>query len=490
MPKAHRTAAAFLLYAAALPLAAAPEAGRPASRPPASEPVPTTFRFVDELTMLEEIGVSYLPIEGAVTVTTTGSNAAARIELPDRAGTIAVYHSQHPSRTIEDWRRDILAKFNVDKSSATRYSKETLDRLRERILIHDPERVIATDGRELRPFYVRTPPARTGDPDMVRGYTIANPFPGRFIIFELFTSADRHDRAIPMFEAIVGTARFADPTTELSRRRAAITAGQAALGRLSADDYRRIFGDFGARWQRCYKPSGTGSRLDDTEVGYRRITAEIGHLGDLQPRKPRDRWNQDERREGLIVRLDGRFIHEGTIVDTRAIYFLEFDLESETWVATTRIAPKEGRPEVAREEGFRRGTQMRVKVEAPHAPPGDITPTLPGGGRKDGFLSIAESILLPQLLIEAGVPLDAAFYIYDQSSGLVQLREVSLSRPLGADAGWQVSQRSASAPAPSVGVYTGEGRLVRLEDAGGNRWEPIEYEALLRLWKDKGLPTD
>ncbi|RMH13882.1 MAG: hypothetical protein D6695_02660 [Planctomycetota bacterium] len=332
--------------------------------------------------------------------------------------------------------------------------------------------------------YVAIP--REGSDDYtVRGSTLVKTDPGRFILFELYTSRAHYKKAREMYEVMLATATIEDPAHIAARRAAAIDAGVKALATLTESDYREIFENHPERWERLYRTAPTGATSDEEEIGYRRIRARIGQRGEMSPNKPRQKWSSDDEQEGYIVQIDARLLDLGGIIDTRSTYFLSLDRNEEAWVVNMSIR-KEAGTSRWQEIGARRGSEMSVNIVPESAARTKIRPQIQG----EGYISMVESFMLPQILAHIAIPADYAFYSYQTSSGTIRMRYDSLDAPGREDGPWTLTTRlNADAP-PQVTTIAPDGRILLTKLSDGRRWEPIQFEQLVRLWKNKGLPLD
>jgi hypothetical protein len=332
--------------------------------------------------------------------------------------------------------------------------------------------------------YVEIP--REGTNDMtVRGTTLIKTGPGRFVLFELFTSLQPAKRASEMYEVMLGSVVIEDPTDIASRRAASLAAGIRALARLEDSDYREIFDAHGERWERLYTAAGTGLTLDDEEIGYRRVKTRVGHRGDLTPKKPREKWTANDLQEGYIVQIDARLLDLGGVIDSRSTYFLSADRREESWVVNMAIRREDGTSRW-QEIGARSDTDLTVQIIPQSSAATTIRPQIDG----EGYISVVEALVLPQLLARVAIPADYAFYTYQTTSGTIRLRTDSLNEAPQTAGGWTIlTKLNADAELQTTRVNN-DGKILSTNFQDGRRWDPIELDRLLQLWKSKGLPLD
>ncbi|KAA0216032.1 MAG: hypothetical protein DYG94_10100 [Leptolyngbya sp. PLA3] len=319
----------------------------------------------------------------------------------------------------------------------------------------------------------------------IRGSTLLQTDPGRFVLFELYTTASDFTKARETYEVMLATAAIEDQANIATRRAAMLDAGVKALAQLTESDYRAVFSAHPQRWERLSRPTPTGAASDEEELGYRRVQARVGKRGDLSPNKPKEKWTTDDQQDGYIVQIDARLLEIDSIIDTRAAYFLSLDRTEEAWVVNMAVR-KEADVSRWQEIGARLGTDMSINVIPEQLQATKIRPQIQG----EGYISVVESYMLPQLLVHIGIPADFAFYSYQTSSSTIRLRTDSLATPKGKGGPWTLTTRlNADAP-PQTTVIGPDGKILRTDLADGRRWSPIEFDALYNLWKSKGLPLD
>ncbi len=332
-------------------------------------------------------------------------------------------------------------------------------------------------------FYVELPAERSVDPAPVHGYTIVIPEPGRVVILQALTRADVFDRAREMYETCTATAFFEDPGDLATRRAASIRAGVRIFDQFTPEDYRAVFESYGTRWERLYAPEETGADIDATEHGYRRIKAWVGRRGELNPEKNPARWSAADQEPGYLLQIDALLLEDLLRVDTKAVYFVSMDRESEAW--TVRMAIKQnGQTGQWIETGARQGHSMSVTTTHGSSAPTVVRPLVQG----EGYVSMVETYMLSPLLAHAGIPADFAFYTYQSRDGTIRMRSDSVERA-GSNS-WKITSRINEDAPPQIAYLSDEGEPIRTELADGRIWEPTSYDKLVRLWRDKGLPLD
>lgn len=314
------------------------------------------------------------------------------------------------------------------------------------------------------------------------GYTLFQTGPGQFVIFQIDCATSAFPGLQTLYETMVATVQFRDPTEMQADRAAAILAGQALLNRINLADMSAALDDKPV-YYRLFKPAQTGASGDAEELGYQRIQVRAGKAGDLDPSKSQSRWSAADRAEGFIVRIDARSLTLGSVVDSVSIFFLSHDRTSELWSITMQVR-KDGQTEQWTETGIRRDKQLTVKTVRSGSEPtsADWSP-LP-----EGYISRVEAYLLPRLVVRANMPGLFGFYSYESALGKMTLRRDTFD--LSEKGVWtSTTQQSENSP-PIKSVLNAQGLPTRRELADGALMEPIEVDRLRRIWKDKQLPMD
>lgn len=470
---------------------------------PATPPAPADAKkwgvhLAAEPLVVEGVGVTIsIPLDSVIQHDVFDTLATTKVILPEDLGIVVIQErrSKRLDLTVEGVADEIITqllelspKFDL-KQQDGRAVRDPSGKLqgevvgtRAKVLSRDKQFGLA--GRSADHAYVAIP--REGTLEYtIRGSTLLNTDPGRFILFELFTTASAFTKSREMYEVMLATAVIEDQADIATRRAAMIDSGVKALAQLTESDYRAVFSAHPQRWERLSRPAPTGAASDDDELGYRRIQARVGKRGDLAPNKPKEKWNKDDQQDGYIVQIDARLLEADSVIDTRAAYFLSLDRAEEAWVVN--MAVRKG-ADVSRwqEIGARIGTDMSISVVPEQSQATKIRPQIQG----EGYISMVESYMLPQLLVHIGIPADFAFYSYQTSSSTIRLRTDALAIPRRDGGPWTLTTRlNADAP-PQTTLIGPDGRILRTDLADGRRWSPIEFDALFNLWKRKGLPLD
>jgi hypothetical protein len=335
-------------------------------------------------------------------------------------------------------------------------------------------------------------------PPILQGFTIFRVTAENFVTFELRTNAQDFPQARLAYESMIAASRFTDPVDLAADRKAAIEAGLAVLAKVDETMMRQIIEERPERWLRLYVPAPGGAGVDETEVGYQRVRMNIGARGELDPSKTKAQWREEDRDEGYIIRLDGRALDGDNMVDWNSVMFLSLDRQREAWTTRNAMRAVAGRndrkavPQTS-EIGARDGRSLLVRVQMPNGSRDDIRPLFPQDFESSGYLSRVESFLLPQLLIKGGVAADFGFYTYQPEERAVKLRRDSLRQPSDQPGLWELTTRLTEDREPQNSTFNDKANMLQTIIPQADRkivWEPIEFEALVRLWRDKGLPLE
>jgi hypothetical protein len=325
---------------------------------------------------------------------------------------------------------------------------------------------------------------RPDNTEVVSGYTVIATGPGRFLLFELTTPVEGFDRTRRVYESIVGVAEIRDPSEAAQERAAGVIASDMLLASLNREDFVSMLDDE-ARYFRLYRPVATGADADAEEIAYQRVVLSEGQRGELDPAKARNRWTSADRQHGYIVRIDGRFLDQDRVVDSRSIYFLSLDREEESWTLRMRIRDDKRREQNWRETGVRLGDDIKVTIDQDGEPP-----TLTQWKRPpEGYASQVESYMLPRIYARFGAPSVFNVYRYNSATGELTMRTDEFA-PLESGEGWTLMTKAhADAPIETT-VLDEQGHIIRRVLPTGIVMEPSSLDRLKQLWSSKGLPID
>lgn len=430
---------------------------------------------------VESIGLAMMLPEGATTqLSRDAGKTTARILAPDQSWIINIESRETTNQTMSLSEVATAIQDQILASVGVQNADGKLVSTRGKVLSRSPG--LQLKGGMAERVYVSTP--TVGAPSTVRGYTIFNPSAGRFVTFELLTPEQGYSAAAPVYEAIVATVEFEDPSVINAVRQQAIAAGQSLFSQLTTEDYRAVIGQKGVqRWQRLYEASSTGT--DDTEIGYRRIESWLGHRGEMDPTRERARWSRADHESGYMLRMEARILDGKAIYDTVSLFFLSEDRSDEAWLVRGSRKDDSG-TQTWTETGARSGKSMTVRIDSPGSPSRTLKPLIEG----EGYLSRLESLLLPDFLMRKRITTEYGFYVYQSDAETIRMRRDVLGES-EARAGLFTITTKLSEEAPAQTSYFNErGEMIRIELPGSRVWEPIELNRLVQTWRRKNLPMD
>jgi len=449
--------------------------------PPTAAPVPIGIRLQSSPTRIDPLNLSFFLPEGSVAETTSfGANATMGVELPDKMGVLVIKGQRSNSAdltvalVVDSMIEQLQAARGVQDQETGRF--HTRARLESRATLQ-------LSGLSGERFYMRFPPGE-GGPEMVRGVSVFQTDPGRFIVFDLMTEGARFEQSRRMYETVVGTLDVTDRDALAARRGAAIERMKGIIGSLNPDELRFLAETYPERWERLYTPARSGDDMDATEHGYRRVRVRSGFRGEVAG-KPERNWLAAERLPGLIVRLDAMALEPNLRIDTQAVYFVSEDFREEAW--TVRMALRQGAAATESSiTGARSGTSMTVQLEQNNAAPTVTRPVIQG----DGYISQAITHLLAPIMARRAQTGEFAGYVYNSSTNTISLRWDTVEQPMDRPGLWIVRSRPDENTPATSHLFNAEGRLMRSELHNGRIWEPIELDRLVNLWRRKGLPLE
>ncbi|MBC7771053.1 MAG: hypothetical protein H7210_01025 [Pyrinomonadaceae bacterium] len=488
----------------------------PPPKPPAAPkaaPVATpaqtgTVAFADDPLRIDSVGMTVqIPVGSVTSVTTVGDRrnvAIIPMETNDAAKEVAwiinvtTPKTSNPAVGIKESLDQIVALLQ-GSVGVTDAEQKTIVSTQAEVLERTDD--LTLQGQVAGRVYVRIPDAK--NKKIVKGFTIFNPSPKQFVMFELVTASEAYERSKPTYELIVATATFRDASAMNTDRALAIKAGARIMSELSEADYVAAMGTK-ELWQRLYVPAQTGSDDDAQEIGYRGLYFWRGRRGEVNPELPRSKWSDADNQEGYLAKLTVRLLdsvgavgandkHRQTaFIDTVAVYFMTPDRREETWSVRMVKRDVTGK-DLGRwtETGARLGNEVTVLVgETKDGGRPIVAPFDP-----EGYICQVESYMLPTIMVKAGMKantdkLEAGFYTYRTENEAVSFRRDILKADPQRAGTWTMTSRVRDEGQPQTYVFNGKGDLIRTELADGRLWEPVEIEWLYKLWQRKGLPTE
>ncbi len=477
MPTLSRIIAAILL-------ALLPHSAPAADTPP---PPPT---LTQDPVQFETLGLSaHLP-EGAIVETASlgSSRQSVLIRDPQNAWRIEISERTvtggptPPAKFANDLLREIHAAWPRFERPETGDNSRPLP---PPVKVLEQTDTLMLSGRACSRFYVLTP-SPNSDAVLATGVTVIPVEPTRFSIVTVSCLESELAHAKLVYETVVASAKWRDPAEALAERSAAVLAGAKFIEALSPANYRAALHD-APQYYRIYRPSPSGARSDDTELAYQMVEIREGVRAELSPRKPRSDWTPSDRDPGFVVRVVARYVQGASVSDLESTFFatLRDDAtDEESW--TSRLRVRTGTESTSwSQTGARVGNRLSVRTESSQGAPTEQSWIVP----EQGYLTQVQAYLLPRLLAQSASPISLGFYAYNPATSDLSLRRDSLEPALSADTGWTLRTRLTEGGAERTATLSRDGELLRLETTDGAVMEPIDAQALNRLWKSKGLPT-
>ncbi len=353
---------------------------------------------------------------------------------------------------------------------------------------------ILVNGIQGHLAYVEQRPGREADP-IVNGWLILPQGENVLLVFSMLLFPEDYARLRPMFDAIISTVAVRSAEELAVRRMGRIEAGRRFLERLDPDQLRELAGT--REWSRIYREGADGDPDAEEEVGYALLEIREGRRGELNPDRHPDRYSDRERREGLLVRMQGRAIGDAQrniFFDSLALYWISWDQTEEAW--SVRGTQRQG--EAARTES-ETGIRNPARTGAPRAL---LTVVRDRGSEytrepiewevPESYLSQALGTIIGRLLpMDRERTVEYAYYFYNFTLSNPQLSvRIDEWGPADDDSGNWVLRTRLGAESPVITtLYSPSRQFIRRTRGDGTITEPISLERLHRLWQRKGLPT-
>lgn len=331
----------------------------------------------------------------------------------------------------------------------------------------------------------------------IQGYFLLQIAPNEFIVLSVLMAEEEFQAVSPLIESSFMTARHVTEEAIHAARRERLERADAFLKLLDEEAMRTAL-DRPAQGEDIAQPRWyrLGKRLPDgteQELGYMTVlvidAAQGAANSDIDPKK----WDPLEREPGLLVRLQVRTLldENGTAVaDAEGRYWVRWDRQREFW--TSRTTQRQGK-------SSRTTTQLGVR-EAPTAMSprpvlevADVNPSIADAKPRrmktpeTAYLGLAEALVLPRLLARAGDPGEYSFHWFDPRSDRPTQRRDRLERT---DDGFLLLSNSSPESPVTRQVLGKRGELLRQDGDDGSFTQAIEPAELLKLWRQKGLPTE
>lgn len=465
---------------------------------------PDLVEMSNEILRLETAGVTiHLPLGSVSQSTSAADKVSAKITPapPDASWLIDVQnpHLRDKTHTAESFARSVLLELQksvgeVDRTKMDREGRPIEKLVSTRATVIEPvKRVIVKAERPEfeRPaarFYIKMP---TGDKaDFIRGYTVFQTAQGEFVTFELKTLEPNFQKSRPVYEATIASARFTDAAALATARGAAIESGVNFFAKIAAPDYDAAIATLNDQYYRLCKPALGGADKDAEEIAYRRVRAERGPRGKIDPNSNPAKWGAAEREPGIIIRFDARYLLEGQVIDTVGVYWMSASGTQEAWNLQQALRdPKKRNPTVLTETGARDGDSMAVTVSGTGQENRRVKPEVP----KMGYITQVQSFLLPTLLTQKHAIGDYGFYVYKSQNETrpITMRRDSVSEATDGSSNLILTSHQSENVADQVSTYDQSGKLIHtISAAEKSVWTPTTLQQLVDLWKQKNLPMN
>jgi hypothetical protein len=466
---------------------------------------PGMVELSEDVFRLDAAGLAmHLPVGAIAQVSAAASEASAKITPPkgDQTWIIEIQTkrtrdlNQKPESVCRGILQQLLASVGVVDRSKTDRDGNVIEKLvsTKGTVVEPVKNVILKAERPEfeRPaarFYVKLPRGEHEE-SLIRGITVFQTGPGEFVLFDLKTLEPDLAKARPLYEGTLASARFSDVTMVLTNRGAAVETGADFIGKLTDADYDAAIDLLKDQWFRLARPDAGGGDNNAQEIAYRRIRAKRGARGEIDPSSHAEKWSQEEREQGIIVRIDARYLQDTTVIDWVGIYWVSKDFKQEAWSLQQAIRePGKKAPTVVTETGAREGDQMGVSLSGNAQETRRIKPDVP----KVGYISQAQSFLLPTLLVLKQTPGQYGFYVYQSQTetGSITLRRDSLKSEEGLERTWTLTTQQVEDRPAQVSTYKDSGVLIQTIFAAEKmNWTPTTLQRLAELWKQKNLPMN
>ncbi|MBX3385907.1 MAG: hypothetical protein KF768_05000 [Phycisphaeraceae bacterium] len=474
---------ALLLITASI---VSPSLAQPGSGGAQSRPRPTTGAVeLGEAFHIDEVGLSVrIPLGCRLESTRIGDIRTAQI-MPADGGWIMNIQTPRTERGQTSLADAADHTIRLLQGSVGVLDPEQKVVLQTRARVLERSNNLRINDRDAERFYVSLP--RADDVQLVKGYTIFQPSPTQFVVFELIVPESSFGAAKGIYETSVATAKFLDAELVSQERGMAIRAGQELLRLVTPADYDRWL-DGQERWYRLSRPAASGAAIDAEEVGYRGVKLWKGQRGEVDPRRNKAAWTRADRQQGFLASVRGRVMTPQGPADSEAVYFMAPDRSEEAWSIRMVLRDRASGRELvtAQELGARTMQDLNIVIEQSGQPPRTLKPYF----KSDGYISQVDMLLLPRIFADQGVQSDFAFYGYQPQLEGVSMRRDRVSRAgRGTNVIWTVETNVSEDSPTQTGTFNHKGESLRVTTGEDMVWEPTDIEQLLRLWQQKGLPT-
>ncbi len=339
----------------------------------------------------------------------------------------------------------------------------------------------------------------TGEDEVsaVQGYFILQTAPNEFVVISSLLAEQDFASVSQLLERSFRTMQVANQAALAEERAGRIARGDHLLHGLDEEAMRRALDPVGPkgeaptpRWYRITRVDATG---DVKDVGYMTIVVIDAAQGLANPDRRESEWTKVEKERGLLVRVQVRTLIDATgtaFSDTEARYWTRWDRGREFWTV---------RSTMRKDRASSTSTQLGIRSEPTSGSPrpilevADVVPKEVATAPRRwpipdiGYISQAESLVLPRFFPKVVAPADYGFYCFDPRSGRLAQR---VDRQVPAGKGFTIATQT-TLEAPAITQLVDErGILLKRSSDDGSVIEATTGQALLDLWQKKGLPTN
>ena len=469
---------------------ARPRAPSGAGTPPPGSAVPANDGLDPKYLEFEVLGMRFRPPVQSI-MRADGSGITAQWTISERADPprfvlrvsrlVASDAISTPAQQIDSYVKSVSERPSPNAVFAVRSRKE-----------------FELDGRPAALLYTSLREG-SGDDEVsaVQGYFILQIAPNEFVVISSLLAEQDFASVSQLLERSFRTMQVANQAALADERSGRIERGDHLLRGLDEEAMRRALDPVGAkgeapapRWYRITRVDATG---DVKDVGYMTMVVIDAAQGLANPDRRESEWTKTEKERGMLVRMQVRTLLDATgtaFSDTEARYWTRWDRGREFWTV---------RSTMRKDRASSTSTQLGIRSEPTSGSPrpilevADVVPKEVATEPRRwpipevGYLSQAESLVLPRLFPKVAAPADYGFYCFDPRSGRLAQR---VDRQVPTAKGYNIATQT-TLEAPAIAQLVDErGILLKRSSDDGSVIEATTGQALLDLWQKTGLPTN
>ncbi|MEY4810654.1 MAG: hypothetical protein RI986_992 [Planctomycetota bacterium] len=469
--------------------AATPRGSAGTGTPPPGSAAPANDGLDPKYLEFEVLGMRFRPPVQSI-MRADGSGITAQWTISERADPprfvlrvsrlVASDATSTPAQQIDSYIKSVSERPSPNAVFAVRSRKE-----------------FELDGRPAALLYTSLREG-TGDDEIsaVQGYFILQFAPNEFVVISSLLAEQDFASVSQLLERSFRTMQVANQAALADERSGRIARGDHLLRGLDEEAMRRALDPVGAkgeapapRWYRITRVDATG---DVKDVGYMTMVVIDATQGLANPDRREAEWTKTEKERGLLVRMQVRTLLDATgtaFSDTEARYWTRWDRGREFWTVRSTIR---------KDRASSTSTQLGIRSEPTSGSPrpilevADVVPNEVATEPRRwpipevGYVSQAESLVLPRLFPKVDAPIDYGFYCFDPRSGRLAQR---VDRQTPTAKGYNIATQT-TLEAPAIAQFVDErGILLKRSSDDGSVIEATTGQALLELWQRKGLPT-